>query len=388
LNGSLPTTKRSRTFCKNANSMFVAAELFSGGGGLAQGLRDAGVQPVAAVELDEYAADVFAANHPGVELFRKDVRKVSGDELRATSSSGRVDILAACPPCQGFSTLTTKYRRPDPRNSLVAEVGRITRELQPAALMLENVPGLAGRGRPILDALIEDLEAAHYLVTWSVLQVADYGVPQMRRRLVLLAGRGFSIPMPDATHSQHGRGGLPRWRTLQDALTISAEPIRIDRARELGGFAKADWHVIRNLGPDNIARLQHAVPGKGRSSLPRHLRPPCHRTRDEGFTNTYGRMVWDQPSSTITAGCLSPSKGRFGHPDELRTISLREAALIQTFPSSYKFPGDKIDAACSVVGNALPCLFAEAIARRVVRSIVLSHPWLPDESQGERFSHK
>lgn len=358
----------------------TAVELFAGGGGLAQGLRDAGVRPVAAVELDSYAADVFAINHPDVELLRKDVREVSGQELLTASPSGRVDILAACPPCQGFSTLTTKYHRSDhradPRNFLVGEVARITRELQPAALMLENVPGLAGRGRPILDALIESLEEDGYVVTWSVLQVADYGVPQTRRRLVLLAGKGFSIPMPDPTHSRHGRDHRPPWRTLRQALTIQAEPLRIDEALAKGGFHTANWHVIRKLGKANLERLRHALPGKSRGTLPRALRPECHRDRDEGFTNTYGRMAWDQPSSTITAGCLSPSKGRFGHPEELRTISLREAAMLQTFPPSYKFVGDKIDAACSVVGNALPCMFAEMIAKRVVRSIDRARPWL------------
>jgi DNA (cytosine-5)-methyltransferase 1 len=354
----------------------TAAELFSGGGGLAQGLRDAGVQPVAAVELDKYAADVFAANHPDVQLIRRDVRSVSGAELKAASASGCIDILAACPPCQGFSTLTTKYRRADVRNTLVAEVGRITRELQPLALMLENVPGLTGRGRPILDALIADLEEDGYFVDWRVLQVADYGVPQMRRRFVLLAGRGFSIPMPEPTHAQKGRRGLPPWRTLRDALVVGADPVRVDKAAASGGFEASNWHVIRKLGLDNIERLRHAIPGKGRASLPQHLRPACHRGRDDGFTNTYGRMEWDQPSSTITAGCLSPSKGRFGHPDELRTISLREAASLQTFPNSYKFVGDKIDAACSVVGNALPCLFAQVIAERVVAAVRRATPWL------------
>lgn len=354
----------------------TAAELFAGGGGLAQGLRNAGVEPVAAVELDEYAADVFAANHPRVKLFRRDVREVSGDELRAASSTGCVDILAACPPCQGFSTLTTKYRRADGRNALVAEVGRITRELKPSAIMLENVPGLAGRGMPILEALIEELEEEGYLVNWSVLQVADFGVPQTRRRLVLLAGRGFGIPMPEQTHAQGGRRGLPPWRTLRDVLTIPNRPLRIDEAAARGGYASADWHIVRKLGDTNLERLRHAVPGAGRSRLPNHLRPECHRNRDDGFTNTYGRMEWDRPSSTITAGCLSPSKGRFGHPDELRTISLREAALLQTFPYGYKFVGEKIDAACSVVGNALPCLFAEAIARRVVSTLARARPWL------------
>lgn len=357
------------------SSLFTAAELFSGGGGLAQGLKDAGVQPVAAVELDEYAADVFATNHPGVKLFRKDVRLISGGELLSASPTGAVDILAACPPCQGFSTLTTKYHRPDPRNFLVAEVGRITRELQPKALMLENVPGLARRGRPILDQLIADLRSDGYEITWSILQVADYGVPQKRRRLVLLAGKGFSIPMPDPTHSQLGRAGLPRWRTLRDTLTVRSEPIRMDEVPAKGGFAAANWHVVRNLGIENLSRLRHAVPGSGRSALPKELRPDCHKNSEDGFTNTYGRMSWDQPSSTITSGCLSPSKGRFGHPEELRTISLREAALLQTFPPNYAF-GDGMDASCSVVGNALPCLFAESIARRVAGTIERAEPWL------------
>lgn len=358
--------------------VLTAAELFAGGGGLALGLRNAGVRPVAAVELDLYAASVFVANHPDVQLFRRDVRTVSGAELKTASASGRIDILAACPPCQGFSTLTTKYHRSDVRNILVAEVGRITRELEPAALMLENVPGLAGRGRPILDDLIADLEKHGYVVNWSVLQVADYGVPQMRRRFVLLAGRGFSIPMPDPTHAQCGQRGLPPWRTVRDTLTINTKPLRVDEAAASGGFEVADWHVVRKLGPQNLDRLRYAVPGRGRAMLPQHLRPACHQGRDDGFTNTYGRMEWDLPSSTITAGCLSPSKGRFGHPEELRTISLREAALLQTFPSSYKFVGDKIDAACSVVGNALPCLFAEAIASRVARTIRRAAPWLTD----------
>jgi DNA (cytosine-5)-methyltransferase 1 len=366
----------------NYSGKLTAAELFAGGGGLAQGLYDAGAHPVAAVELDDYAADIFALNHPQVQLFRKDVRDVTGDQLRKTSPTGQVDILAACPPCQGFSTLTTKYRRSDPRNFLVAEVARITRELQPAALMLENVPGLARRGKSILDALIAELEDDGYVVNWSVLQVADFGVPQSRRRLVLLAGKGFWIPMPDPSHSQYGEEGLPRWRTVRDALFVRGEPVRVDEAIQNGGFQTADWHVVRKLGEANLERLKHAVPGKGRGALPKHLRPVCHQGRDDGFTNTYGRLAWDQPSSTITAGCLSPSKGRFGHPEQLRTISLREAALLQTFPPGYRFGGDRIDASCSVVGNALPCRFAEVIARRVMQSIDRAKPWLVATGEG------
>lgn len=354
---------------------FNAAELFAGGGGLAVGLRRAGVTPVSAVELSGAAAATFRANHPDVHMIERDIRKVEAGELRGPGKK-RIDILAACPPCQGFTSLTAKYKRNDERNALIEEVTRLAVDLKPTAVMLENVPGLSKRGKPLLDALIAKLEADGYVVNWNVLQVADYGVPQTRRRLVLFAGRGFRIDMPARTHDQHGRGGLPSWRTLRDVIADRA-PARVFRDANLTEAERSGWHVVRRLGEANLDRLRHAEPGSGRGKLPEHLRPECHRGSDAGFTNTYGRMSWDQPSVTITAGCLSPSKGRFGHPDELRTISLREAATLQTFPEDYKFVGDRIDAACSIVGNALPCLFAEVLARQVTRTIDLCQPWIP-----------
>lgn len=359
-----------------------AAELFSGGGGLAVGLTAAGVRPVAAVEVDRYAADTFALNHPAVKLFDRDIRSVSGADLLASSPTKKIDVLAACPPCQGFSTLTSKYKREDDRNELVYEVSRIAAEARPLAIMMENVPGLAGRGKPILDGLIRDLHALGYVTQFSVLQVADYGVPQSRRRLVLLAGLGFEISMPRPTHDRLGRFGLPRWRTLRDTIAGWGEASDIQAAAAQGGFAAQNWHVVRRLGAANTARLAATSPGSHRSSLPREMRPDCHRDRPAGFGNTYGRMEWDKPSSTITAGCLSPSKGRFGHPEQLRTISLREAALLQTFPPDYKFPSDRIDRACSVVGNALPCLFAQTIAHQVKRTLTAVQPWLDEGAAG------
>ncbi|WP_184280167.1 DNA cytosine methyltransferase [Brevundimonas vesicularis] len=356
-----------------------AAELFSGGGGLAVGLRDAGVRPVAAVEVDRYAADTFALNHPDVKLFDRDIRTVTGKDLLDASPTRRIDILAACPPCQGFSTLTSKYKRDDERNGLVAEVGRLAAEALPQAIMMENVAGLAGRGKPILDRLIAQLIDLGYVVRYEILQVADYGVPQRRKRLVLLAGLGFSIDMPKATHDRDGRNGLPRWRTVEDAILGHPAALDIQEAALLGGFAATNWHVVRRLGPENRARLAATEAGTHRSSLPIELRPKCHQNKPQGFGNSYGRMRWDQPSSTITAGCLSPSKGRFGHPEQLRTISLREAALLQTFPKDYKFPSGKIDGACSVIGNALPCLFAQQIANQVKRTIASVGAWLSTE---------
>lgn len=347
----------------------LAVEAFAGGGGLAVGLRDAGIRTVAAIEIEPHAAATFKANHPHVHVFRQDVREVSGKELLKLASGG-VHVLAACPPCQGFSSLTSKWRRDDSRNELVSEVGRLAREMRPQAIMMENVPGLGQKGKSLLDALISELKVLGYTLNCDVLQVADYGVPQRRRRLVLLAGLGFHIDMPEPTHSRTGANGLEKWKTLRDAIHGMEGPLTFNEAKSRGGAQLFGWHVVRELAPQNRRRLQAAKPGGTWSDFSEDLRVDCHRGEYRGFSNVYGRMVWDEPSVTITAGCTTLSKGRFGHPDEDRTISLREAATLQTFPSSYIFETPYFERACEIVGNALPCLFAKAIARRVKEAML------------------
>ena len=351
-----------------SNRKFTAVELFAGGGGLAVGLREAGFDTMAAVEVEPHAAATFKANHTTVQVFRQDVRTVTG-EMIATVVGGRVDALAACPPCQGFSSLTSKWRKEDERNALVSEVGRLADELKPRAIMLENVPGLAQKGKPLFDALLQQLEGLGYETNWSVLQVADYGVPQRRRRLVMLAGLGFSIPMPEPTHSQTREQGRPKWRTVRETIKEMEEPVTLPEAKQRGGPQAFDWHVVRQLSPANVERLKLSRPGGNWEDIPEELRVPCHRGGYKGFPNVYGRMVWDEPSATITAGCTTPSKGRFGHPERDRTISLREAALLQTFPEDYRFETPYFERACEIVGNALPCVFAEAVARAVWKEI-------------------
>jgi DNA (cytosine-5)-methyltransferase 1 len=345
-------------------NQYTAVEVFAGGGGLAVGLRDAGFRTVAAVEIEPHAAATFKANHPTVQMFRQDVRTVAGSALLPLAG-GRVNVLAACPPCQGFSSLTSKWQREDPRNSLVSEVGRLAEELLPDAIMLENVPGLSQKGRALFDALLIHLEKIGYLVNWGILQVADFGVPQRRRRLVLLAGLGFFIGMPAASHSRTGQDGLPRWKTVRETIEGLPEPITFREAKKQGGAQAIDWNVVRELSPENVKRLNLAIPGGSWRDIPVESRAPCHRGEYDGFPNVYGRMVWDEPSVTITAGCTTLSKGRFGHPDKNRTISLREAALLQTFPRDYRFETPYFERACEIVGNALPCSFAAAIARKV-----------------------
>ncbi len=346
----------------------TAVEIFAGGGGLAVGLERAGFRAVAAIELERHAAATFKANHPDVQVFRQDVREISGAAL-LDLGGGSIDVLAACPPCQGFSSLTSKYKRDDARNLLVSEVARLTEEISPTAVMIENVPGLANKGRPLFDDLVLRLEKAGYVCNWDILQVADYGIPQMRRRLVLLAGKGFKIEMPVATHSRNGDGDRERWRTVRDAIGHMGEAVPFVDAQKNGGAHLSNWHVVRNLSETNRVRLAQAKAGASGQDTPDHLRPPCHRGGYGGFTNVYGRMSWDAPSCTITAGCTTLSKGRFGHPEQQRTISLREAALLQTFPADYHFETDIFERACEIVGNALPCDFAEAIARKVAATI-------------------
>lgn len=339
-----------------------AIDICAGGGGLTVGLKRAGFRVVSAVEISDDAIATYKANHRGTKIINKDMRKVSGAELLSTSPTGQIDVLAGCPPCQGFSSLTSKYKKTDARNALILEMARLIKEVRPTAVMMENVPGLAQKGKHLFKKFVDTLESLGYDVEWKILQVADFAVPQSRRRLVLVAGRGFKIPLPQPTHSSTGKDGLPKWKTLRSAIAGMPRPVTLKYALQNGGPQRFDWHVVRNLTPRNVRRLKEAHPGKSWTEIPRKLRPPCHQDRTAGFSNVYGRARWNQASPTITGGCTTLSKGRFGHPSQMRTFSVREAALIQTFPMGYVFETKFMDSVCQIIGNALPCDFAQAIS--------------------------
>ena len=175
--------------------------------------------------------------------------------------------------------------------------------------------------------------------------------------------------MPAPTHSRRGKGGLPKWRTLQHELPDLGPAALFTDALKLPGDGMANWHVVRRLSPENETRIRHAKPGMPRWHMPEESHVPCHANGYDGFSNVYGRMRWDEPSVTITAGCTTLSKGRFGHPEEDRTISLRQAALLQTFPPNYHFETTKFEHACEIVSNALPCRFAEVLAKQVAEAL-------------------
>lgn len=318
----------------------IAVDLFSGAGGLSEGLKQAGYRVAGAVELDDAACQIYRLNHPRVRLWNTDIRKLSAKSVMKALRlpRGRLDLLAACPPCQGFSAMRTRNganRNRDGRNDLIFDVLRFAKKLRPKALMLENVPGLAQNARFRL--FRKRLIAMGYEVSWRVLNAVDFGVPQRRKRLVLLAARGAAPAFASRA---------PRPRTVRGAIGRLKTPAR----------SRDPLHNYSVERHPKVRALIREIPkdGGSRTARGRTAQLDCHR-KHEGFYDVYGRMAWDAPSPTITGGCINPSKGRFLHPSANRAITLREAALLQTFPRTYRFPLEhgRYHVAL-MIGNALP----------------------------------
>lgn len=330
----------------------IAVDLFSGCGGLTLGLKQAGFRVAGAVEIDDLAVETYKSNHPGVRVWHSDIRKLAAAEVRRRLRlrSRRLDLLAGCPPCQGFSVLTTlngRHRTNDPRNDLVLEFLRFVRVLRPRAVMMENVPGLRRDRR--FSCFVRALQGMGYACTYGVLDAADYGVPQRRRRFIVVAGERRAIPF--------GRPSKRRG-TVREAL------------RSLPKRSKADpLHTLREQRSTAVTALIKGIPrnGGGRAALGPKRQLRCHQGFD-GFHDVYGRMVWDAVAPTITSGFVNPSKGRFLHPVKNRTITLREGALLQGFPATYRFSlrRGKFPAA-EMIGNALPPPFVRRHARPILR---------------------
>jgi DNA (cytosine-5)-methyltransferase 1 len=339
---------------KTKSNVRIAIDLFSGCGGLTQGLRDAGFTVGAAVELEALAAETYAANHPEVKLFPTDIRSVSASEIMEACGikKGELDLLAGCPPCQGFSRIrlnNKKERMDDPRNRLIDEVLRLVSEIYPKAVMLENVPNLFRYTRYL--NFKRELRKLGYEVVDKVLDVADFGVPQRRKRLVVLASRLGLISHPES---------LAERKTVRE--TIEKLPAYIIKSDPL--------HNLHENRSERIQQLIKAIPkdGGSRTALSADMALKCHK-RQNGFYDVYGRMKWDDVSPTITGGCINPSRGRFLHPVEDRAITLREAAMLQSFPPSYVFSLRKGKyAAAQMIGNALPPLFS-----RIQAEVVQEH---------------
>lgn len=354
-----PCTDRSNaaswTKGRSLKKPLKAVDLFAGCGGLTEGLRKGGFDVVLAIDSDRLAVETYRRNHPTTGVIRADITKVSPRSVmkRLRMKAGELDLLAGCPPCQGFSTMRTLNGSRDgdhDLNDLVWVFLKFAVALQPRAIMLENVPGLAKDIR--FRKIKARLRQLGYSISEAVLNAADFGVPQSRRRLVMVAAREFQAKLAVP---------LQRQKTVRQALARLAEPGR-------GSDVLHDY--IERRAP-KVRKIIAAIPrdGGSRAQLPAELVLPCHRRMD-GFKDVYGRMRWDAPAPTITGGCINPSKGRFLHPEQDRAITLREAAILQGFPHHYKFSltSGRFPAA-QMIGNAFPPAFAEHHARLLARQL-------------------
>ncbi len=339
----------------------TAIDLFAGSGGSSQGLIDAGFRVVAAIERDEDAAATFVANHPDVRVLAKDIACVSPSDLRAELGLAPFDLtlLTACPPCQGFSSLGARNSK-DERNDLVSQVWRFTRVFRPAAVLLENVPGLAKDSR--WSTLRQQLRASGYRVRpWNV-DAAQFGVAQRRKRMIAIAVRRGGTPLPNDL-----RDLLPSGFQLEAPHASEV----IARAGTVKG-SEDECHRTRTLTAPVLERVRAIPEGGNHFDLPDELQLACHKELQARgrttATGPYGRIPLEGPAPTMTTRCTTVSCGRFIHPTEDRGISLREAALLQSFPEDYFFIGS-YGSVERQIGNAVPVRLAQALGL-VVREIL------------------
>lgn len=347
------------------HTVATAIDLCSGAGGATLGLEMAGIRVIAAVDTDRLSRETYRANHGEVTVFNDDLLSLDPREFlsRLELQPGDLDILTACVPCQTYSTLGAKHRRPDdPRNNLVDRVGDFVKALAPRVVIMENVPPL--RSQPRFLELMKRLHEYGYGVWWDVVDAASFGVPQRRRRLLLLAMRGVpDEQVPPIFPGHPALAGHCASATVRTAFADLGEGSLNDRL-----------HTPRVNYPNQVARRIAAVPkdGGSRSDLPPELRLRCHDQLRGGVRsgagNVYGRMRWDTPAPTLTTRCVTPACGRFLHPEEDRAITLREAACLQTFPVDYAFAGGTM-AVQAQIGNAVPPKLASAIGLVVLDAL-------------------
>ncbi|MFD6639853.1 DNA cytosine methyltransferase [Micromonospora chalcea] len=337
----------------------VGVDLFCGAGGLTHGLVRGGINVKAGVDLDPSCRYPFEENNDAVFLER-DVNDVTPEELAPYFEQGNLSLLAGCAPCQPFSSYSqsgrSKKRGMDWQ--LVSSFGRLVESLQPDLVTMENVSQLAGH--KVFEDFLGHLKG--YAVQWSVVECTRIGIPQSRKRLVLLASKlgaqGLELDYEPSVPPRTVRDEIEGLPPIAAGEQHSRDPL----------------HIACSLSETNLKRIKASKPGGTWRDWDPELIAPCHR-KDSGSTypSVYGRMEWDSPAPTITTQCFGYGNGRFGHPVQHRAISLREAAMLQTFPESYKFVQDgepiRFNRLGRLIGNAVPVRLGEVIGKTLVNHV-------------------
>ena len=315
------------------------------------------------LDNDKDAERTFGRNFPEADFVSEDIRGVAMQKMDRVVErwSDHPLWFSACAPCQPFSQQRRGITASggDERSGMLGHLMPFVERYRPEFVFIENVPGLRRRriGLDVFEPLTEGLGGLGYYLTSGVVRSQDYGVPQRRARLVLLASTLFPVSFPDLTHGP-GRH-FAKFSTVRDWIS-TLPPIS-------AGESHPDIlnHRSARLSPLNMQRISSTPPGGSWRDWPMELVPPCHRFGFTGFSDVYGRLRWDAPAPALTTRCISFSNGRFGHPQQDRAISVREAALLQTFPMDFVFTGS-LTAQARQVGNAVPALLAKRFGEHVL----------------------
>jgi DNA (cytosine-5)-methyltransferase 1 len=285
--------------------------------------------------------------------FEGDIREVDTADIEELLNGEQLHLLAGCPPCQGFSSMRRRNKKRsmrDDRNNLVLEYLRFVKELMPLSIMMENVPGLVNY--TLFKRVVVELRALGYNPMAAPVRIQDYGVPQRRKRLVVVGSLLGELQVAQPTNERV---------TVRDAIGRLESP----------GDTNDPVHRIVKVHTPEVMKRIRATPkdGGSRADVP-EFELACHKDAKVGFRDVYGRLRWDDLSSTITGGCLNPSKGRFLHPEEDRAITAREAALLQTFPENYRFPPSVSKSSIALqIGNALPPKFSYIQSANILKHL-------------------
>lgn len=339
------------------NFSVKVVDLFCGVGGLTHGFIKESLDVVAGYDIDADCKYAYESNNTS-EFIEKSITLVTRDEISAKLSGADVKILIGCAPCQPFSTYS--YKTQDPKKiDLLLEFARLVKEVSPDIVSMENVPRLAEfGGDSVFGKFLEILNANGYRVSYKIVNCPEYGIPQHRKRLVLLASKLGEIELIKETHTEE------KFVTVKDA---------IGKMPYLGSgevSPKDSLHRAAKLSDLNMKRIKQSKQGGTWKDWDEDLKLKCHlKSSGQTYVSVYGRMSWDKPAPTMTTHCIGIGNGRFGHPEQDRAITLREAALIQTFPRKYKFVEKgkpfRVKRISTQIGNAVPVKLGQAIAKSI-----------------------
>ncbi|HHW4184998.1 TPA: DNA cytosine methyltransferase [Yersinia enterocolitica] len=341
-------------------------DFFSGCGGTSQGFHQAGMDIAFGLDHDKDSAASFKLNFPNAFFLAEDIRTVEQSDIATIVNSLRDEayiLFSGCAPCQPFSRQNSHRKENDPRLDLLKEFSRFVEYSLPDFVFVENVPGMqkVSTTHGTFSEFVHLLTKLGYTYKYDVLPALWFGVPQTRERLVLIASRICEVRLPDKTH---GIDSNP-YSTVKEWIS-TLPPIEAGEIHD----SVAD-HEAAKLSSINIERIKATPEGGGRLSWPDHLILECHKNH-KGHTDVYGRLSWDKPASGLTTRCISYSNGRFGHPEQNRALSVREAACLQTFPRDYSFSGT-LQSKARQIGNAVPPKMAEAVGLAVIESLTNSN---------------